>query len=272
MCGGGACVGLDAFKPKVEVLRVVPKENGELEGRAYVYLKPQGFFERGLYAFQGVIQAEKITQIANECFHLFHRIIKARASAEIYNLCKNLHDGAHAFDEGLHAVTVFSGVLSMGAGTFIERKHTHGPGAKPIDYTRTAIRILHFMAHGLTTVAFLGKMKMISIGKLDERLIILGASLTLVGHTIHIISMVWRRFHSDHHHEHNFKSDFIIQGTGMLVQSVFVVTELNLVAKATELVLSQARSVAIIIQSLFILHRLSPDEAAVKFPLPRVAA
>lgn len=271
MCGGGACVELNAYKPKVEVLRVVPKQNGELEGRAYIDLKPRDFFERGLYTFQGIIQAEKITQIANECFHLFHRVIKARASAEIYQLCKNLHDGAHAFDEGLHAVTVFSGLLSMGSGTFIERKHVHGEGTKPIDYTRTAVRILHFIAHGLSTTAFLGKMKVISIGKLDDRLIIIGASLTLAGHLIHTVSMVWRRFHSDHHHEHHFKSDLLIQGTGILIQSIFVITELNLVVKATEMALSQARSVAIIIQSLFILNRLSPNAVAVKFSIPREA-
>lgn len=272
MCGGGACVGLNAYKPRVEVMRVIPKENGELEGRAYVHLKPQGFFERGLYTFQGIIQAEKITQIANECFHLFHRSIKARASAEIFDFCKNLHDGAHAFDEGLHAITVLSDLLSMGAGTFIERKHTHEHGAKPIDYTRTAIRILHFMSHGLSTAAFLGKMRIISIGKLDERLVILAASLTLVGHTMHTVSIIWRRYHSQHHHEHNFKSDLIIQGTGMLAQSLFVMTELNLVVKATEVVLSRVRSVAIVIQSFFILHRLSPDESVVKFSIPRVAA
>jgi hypothetical protein len=268
MCGGGACVSLDVFKPRTTIDNY---HTDKQEYRGHIYFKPTKQSQRFLYAFQNATIAEKLATIINESFHISNRLLKIYASVHMYDFLKSLHDGAHTFHEGLHNISILNDIVSMICGKFIIRKHIHGTHLHQIDIAKTAARITHFIAHGISTTAFMGRLNIIPIRKWDQRLVIVSSALTLLGYTIHTTSLIWNHFYS-HQHEHHLRSDLLIQGSGILIESVFILSELNTMTSAVEFIALKIRSSVMIIQSLNILDRLSPEKHKIKFKKSMITA
>ncbi|CAF24526.1 hypothetical protein [Candidatus Protochlamydia amoebophila] len=265
MCGGGACVGLETFKPEIKIKKF---QAGTQEARVSLYLKPKEPSRRLLYAFQNIASAEKIAIIVNETFHLFNRLLKLYATIETYDFFKSLHDGAHVLHEGLHGVSVLSDLLKIANGTFIVLTKQRGNHPPFMDIAKTAARVSHFIAHGLFTTSLLGRLKLLSLDKWDQRLALFSSTLTLLGYTIHTTSLIWKHFYSSQQHEHYFQSDLIIQSSGLLIESVFMLSELNMIPTKLEFSFLKIRSIVMLIQSLSVLNRLHPEKQKIRLTFP----
>lgn len=262
MCGSGTCVGLDVFKPAVEIVEVRETEPGRFQARGIVHLHPNGWINKGIHAFQSLVKVEKTAQIINECFHLFQTLLKSYAKVEIYEFCQNIHDGAHALDEALHSVTVINDFFCIANGSFIESDE-----AQAIDVFKTASRLCHFASHLIASASFLSQLKI--LGKLDSRVITCGSALHALGYALYGTSLIWRRFHLNQE-VRKFGADLSIQGSGLLIECLGLAKEWSLLSKPLLQGLKHLRSAAIIVQSLVILDRLkSPDHVHFRqVPLP----
>jgi hypothetical protein len=260
MCGSGTCVGLNVFKPTVE-LEVRETEPGRFQARGCLHLNPKGWIKKGIHAFQSVVKVEKTAQIVNECFHLFQAALKSYAKPEIYEFCQSIHDGAHALDEALHSIIIINDFFCIANGSFIERTETDS-----IDMLKTTSRVCHFAAHLIASASFLSQLKI--IGKLNSRIITYGSLLHALGYALYGTSLIWRHFHLNRSNS-KLRADLSIQGSGLLIECLGLAKEWSLFSTTTLQSLKHFRSTAIIIQSLIILNRLkSPDHMHFRQDLP----
>ena len=248
MCGSGTCVGLNVFKPTVEIVEVRETEAGKFQARGIVHLRPNGWIKKGIHAFQSLVKVEKTAQIVNECFHLFQASLKVYTRTAIYEFCQNIHEGAHALDEALHSITVINDFFCIANGSFIERNESG-----LIDTLKTASRICHFGAHLIASASFLSQLKL--IGKLSSRLLSYGSALHALGYALYGTSLIWRRFNSNQR-VRKFGANVSIQGSGLLIEALGLAKEWYLLSGPLLQGLKHFRSAVIIVQSLFILDRL----------------
>lgn len=111
--------------------------------------------------------AEKIAEIADEGFHLLGSLIKPFVNLEVYTYLKDLHDGAHHLEKGLHAFCFIGDLIRIYTGKFIERDHgDHGH----VNYMTTAARLAHTVSHFFASMQFLTDLKLVTIQKLEPYL------------------------------------------------------------------------------------------------------
>lgn len=186
---------------------------------------------------------EKVAEVLDESFHLFHGVVKSYASVEIFELFRDIHTGAHQFEHLLHCTCLINDIIDLTAYFTIGYHH--------VGIAEVAAKINQFIAHLLAPIVLLSDLKILKIGAglfyVEGAIPIFSA----IGHSISSISHIWKK---------QFDLRLAIQLSGVTAQSIAIVKHFTKPAASVYAALSSIQALAGLFHAVFIIYRLLPDD------------
>jgi hypothetical protein len=219
---------------------------------------PLTFADRATRFFQRLEMMEKVAEVVDETFHLFHPALRKYASLEIFQFLQNFHDGAHHIEHALHSFCFMGDVVRIANGKFIEK----APNQKT-DYARTAARVIHTVSHLLATAELLDDLKICSSPSLKPLIRFKGA-LSAFAYGIWTASLLWRYYQTKN--RDTLASDLSIHAGGALFEGLTFLKRAKVLTRFTGSVV-KAAAITGIIHAWNVAERLMPEKESIRIKL-----
>ncbi|WP_068469487.1 hypothetical protein [Candidatus Protochlamydia phocaeensis] len=221
--------------------------------RGYVDFSPRTLADRILLTFQRLELAEKISEIADEFFHLFGSLLKQHANLMVYQTFRNLHHGAHEIEHFLHSFC-FLGDLCRAWNWKTQFLEYTDEQRIQLDYIRTSARVCHAVSHFFSTLTFLSEHQLCRLGRF-EHIVKYHSLLSTVGYGLWTISLIWRC--CQRQRQAHLASDLAIHAGGFFFEGLEVSKTFNALAAYTSII-NKVKAVAGIIHAWSVAYRLMP--------------
>jgi hypothetical protein len=261
------CCPLDQLSGKF-IVQAVAFEKCEEDQDDIMHLKgiydrsPNSFAERISRYFQRIELLEKIAEIADESFHLFHNVFQRYTNLMVYQTLRNLHHGAHDIEHVLHSFCFIGDAVRLFSGSFFKDQQ-----GVQLGYLRSLSRICHAVAHCFTTAEFLTEMQLLP--NKFEKTFKHATLLSTLGYALWVASLIWDRHQGKVNEQ--FAEDMCIHVGGCIFEAVHVAENMNVLSSSLDDAIGKVGSLAGIIHAWCVVQRLMPkdqEDIDVEFNLP----
>lgn len=210
--------------------------------------------------FQRLELFEKVIEIADESFHLFHELLHLSVNSQIYHTLHDLHHSAHTIEHFLHSFCFLGDVARFSQGNLLLDQR------KQLDYIQCASRICHVVSHLFATLDLLNRLNLLSLGPI-EPLIKYASVISAAGYALWTAALIWKQCHPDRDHQ-QFSDELAIHLSGCLFEATRLSEFSQGFSPILRISIQKIGSLAGVIHAWILVNRLiGPDVEEITFDL-----